>query len=141
MQVCHQVLYLFLVELVGEAGHHIASTQDALFHVLIGRSKAAGQILFLKELLQPGAFVAFGRIGRVAVYAVDVKDASALRLLLVQSQFSVGHLCWIFAATGQNRSEKNHQKNGRCSPQMTIMSGAQRFENPWGPYCGCFDAG
>jgi len=71
----------------------------------------------------------------MAVEAVNVEDLSPMGLLHVQSQFGIGHLSWIFSAAGQQPSHSHHQKNGRYSPQMTIMSVAKRFENPWGLCC------
>jgi hypothetical protein len=51
-------------------------------------------------------------------------------LLRIEPQLGVGHFGLIFAAAGQQTGHAHHQKNGRYSPQVTIMSVAQRFENP-----------
>jgi hypothetical protein len=54
--------------------------------------------------------------------AINVKDLASAGLLRIQSQFSIGHLGGIFAATGQQSGDCHHQKNGRYSTQVTIMS-------------------
>lgn len=81
------------------------------------------------------------RICGMAAETINVVDLSPLGLLRVQAQLSIGHFGLIFAAAGQQPGHCHHQKNGRYSAQVTIMSIAQRFENPWGPYCGKFHAG
>jgi hypothetical protein len=43
-------------------------------------------------------------------------------LLCIQSQFGISHLGGIFAAAGQQSGHCHHQKNGRYSAQVTIMS-------------------
>jgi hypothetical protein len=70
----------------------------------------------------------------MAAETINVVDLSPLGLLRIQPQIGIGHFGLIFAAAGQQTGHAHHQKNGRYSPQVTIMSVAQRFENPWGPY-------
>jgi hypothetical protein len=66
----------------------------------------------------------------MAAETINVIDLSPLGLLCIESQLGVGHFGLIFAAAGQQTGHAHHQKNGRYSPQVTIMSVAQRFENP-----------
>ena len=66
----------------------------------------------------------------MAAQAVNIEDLASLGLLRVQSQFSIGHLGGISAAAGQQTSHGHHQKNGRYSTQVTIMSVAWRFAKP-----------
>ena len=127
MQVRDHVLYLLPVKLVAEAWHHVAPLNNALPHVLIRRSKAAGEIFLLVEIFQPRAFIALGKICRVAVETVDVVNLASSRLLLIQSQFGIGHGCRVLAAARQQPGENRHQKNGRYQSQMTIMSCSAAF--------------
>lgn len=102
VQVRHQLLELLLIQLIGKTGHHIASAQDALLHMLVRRRETTGQIFFLVELLESWSFIAFGRICRMAVEAIDIENTASAGLLLIQPQLSVSHLRRIFAATGQS---------------------------------------
>ena len=122
MQVRHHFLQLLLVKLVSEWRHHASATNDALHHMFISRGKAAGQVRLLVELFQPWSFVPAGGIRRMAAEAVNVEDLASAGLLCIQSQFGIGHLGGIFAAAGQQSGHCHHQKNGRYSAQVTIMS-------------------
>jgi hypothetical protein len=77
----------------------------------------------------------------MAIDTVNIEDLASARLLGVQSQFGIGHLGGIFAATGQQSGHYRHQKNGRFSAQVTIMSVAWRFGNPWRQNCSQVHAG
>jgi hypothetical protein len=71
----------------------------------------------------------------MAVEAINIKDLASMGLFCIQSQFGIGHFGGIFAAAGQQSGHCYHQKNGRYSAQVTIMSVAWRFENPWRQNC------
>ena len=58
----------------------------------------------------------------MAIQAVNIENLASLGLLRIQSQFGIGHLGRIFAAAGQQSGHAHHQKNGRYSTQVTIMS-------------------
>lgn len=140
MQVCNQVREVLLVQLITEARHHAPAMYDALDYVFIRCGQAAGQVFFFVEIFKSRPFVASGRIGRMAAKAVNLINVPATRLLSVKAQFGIRHECLVFAAAGQQTGCKNHQKkNGRCLPQVAIMSCAQRFENPRGstPFSPC----
>jgi len=130
MQVRNHFLQLLLVKLPTEWRHHATAAYNALHYVLVSRDQSAGQIGLLVKLFQPRSFVPAGRIRRVAAKAVNVKDLASSGLFCIQSQFGIGHLGGIFAAAGQQSGHCHHQKNGRYSAQVTIMSVAWRFENP-----------
>ena len=129
MQVRHHLLQLLLIELAAEWRHHASAANNALHHVLIRRGQAAGQVGLLVQLFQSGTFVPAGRIRGMTVDAVNIEDPASAGLFCIQSQFGIGHLGGIFAATGQQSGHCHHQKNGRYSqkngrysPQVTIMS-------------------
>ena len=122
MQVRHQHLQFLLVKLVAEWGHHASATNNTLHHVFIGRGKAAGQVGLLVQLFQPWSFVPAGGIRGMAIETINIEDLASLGLLCIQSQFGIGHLGGIFAAAGQQSGDCHHQKNGRYSTQVTIMS-------------------
>jgi hypothetical protein len=63
----------------------------------------------------------------MAIDTVNIEDLASPGLLCIQPQFGIGHLGGIFAATGQQSGHCRHQKNGRYSTQVTIMSVAWRF--------------
>lgn len=138
MQVGQDVLDLVLINLVGESGHHAPPLDNTLDHVLVSGGEPAGKVVLLEKLFESRAFVAAGRIRRMAAETVNIVDASSPALLLIQPQFSICHLSGILAASRQQAGQNHHQKNGRYSLQMTIMSGAQRFENPWNLTHRCF---
>ena len=135
VQIRDDFLQFLLVELPAEWGHHASAANNALHHVLVSRGKTAGQVGFLVELFQPRSFVPAGGIRGMAVHAVDIEYFASAGLLCIQSQFSIGHLGGIFAAAGQQSGHCHHQKNGRYSAQVTIMSVAWRFENLWKQNC------
>ena len=124
MQIRQQILQLLLVELITESRHHASPMENTLHCVLICCRQPAGQVLLFKKLLQTRPFVAFGRIGRMAVHAVNIEDLAALGLLRIQSQLGITHFCGIFTAPGQQARSYHHQKNGRYLPQVSIMSRA-----------------
>ena len=66
----------------------------------------------------------------MAVGAIDFINATSVGLLCIQSQFIIGLQFGIFSATGEQHRKSCHYDDGRYSPQVTIMSGAQLFENP-----------
>ena len=122
MQVRHHLLQLLLVKLAAKWGHHASAANNTLHHVLVCGSKTAGQVGLLVQLFQSGAFVPAGGLCGMAIETVNIEDLASTGLLCVQSQFGIGHLGGIFAATGQQSCHCHHQKNGRYSPQVTIMS-------------------
>lgn len=122
MQIRHYFLQFLLIKLAAEWWHHASAANNALHHVFIGRGKAAGQVGLLVQLFQPWSLVSAGRIRRVAAKAINIEDLASAGLLGVQSQFGIGHLGGIFAAAGQQSGHCDHQKNGRYSAQVTIMS-------------------
>ncbi len=130
MKVGDEFAQLILIDLVPKARHHVSSANNALLHVLIVRGQAAGKIWLLKKVLQPRPFIAVRRIRWMASEAINIKNFAASCLLLVQPQFGVRHRRRGLAAAGQQRGKNCHHKNGRYQLQMTIMSGAQLFENP-----------
>lgn len=122
MQVRHHFLQFLLFKLVSEWWHHASPANNALHHVLVSRGEAAGQVGFLVQLFQPRPFVSAGRIRGMAIHAINIEDLASPGLLCVQPQFGIGHLGGIFAAAGQQSGHCHHQKNGRYSAQVTIMS-------------------
>jgi hypothetical protein len=135
MQVRNHFLQLLLIKLTAEWRHHASAANNALHYVIIGRGEATGQVGLLVEFFQPWSLVPAGRIRWVAAQAVNVKDLASSGLLCIQSEFSIGHLGGIFATARQQSGHYRHQKNGRYSTQVTIMSVAWRFENPWSQSC------
>ena len=141
MQVRDHFLQLRLIKLISKRWHHASAANNALHHVFIGGRKAAGQVRFLVKLFQSWSLVPAGGIRGMAIDTINIEDLASSGLLRVQSQFSIGHLGRIFSATGQQSGDYRHQKNGRCSTQVTIMSLAWRFENPWRQRCQTVHAG
>jgi hypothetical protein len=135
VQIRDDFLQLLLVKLAAERGHHASAADDALHYVVVSRCETAGQIRLLVKLFQPWSLVPAGRICVMAGNAINVEDFASTGLLYIQSQFGIGHFGWIFAATGQQSNHCHHQKNGRYSTQVTIMSLAWHFENPWKQNC------
>jgi len=134
MQIRDYFFQLLLIQLVSEWRHHASAAHNTLHYMFIGGSQAAGQVRLLVQLLEPWSFVPAGRIRVMTRDAVNIEDLSTVGLPGVQSQFSIGHLCGIFGAARQQTGQSHHQKNGRHSTQVTIMSVAWRFENPWRQY-------
>ena len=130
MQVRNYFLQLLLIKLATERWHHASAANNTLHHVFIICRKAAGKVRFLIKLFQPRPLVPAGRIRGMAAETVNIEDLAPSGLLRVQSQFSIGHLGGIFAATGQQSGDCHHQKNGRYSTQVTIMSVAWPFAKP-----------
>src|SRR6476646_8568376 len=122
VQVRHHFLQLLLIKLAAEWRHHASATNNALHHVFVSRGKAARQVRLLVELFQPWPLVPAGGIRGMAVQAINIKDLASAGLRRVQAQFSIAHLGGIFSATGQQSGDYRHQKNGRYSAQVTIMS-------------------
>lgn len=125
MQVRDQIGNLFFIQLIAKLRHHIATADNRLFHVFIGRGQTAGQIRFLVQLLQPWTFVPVRRISGMTKRAMNNEYATTARLLRSQTQLSIGHLLAVFLAAGEQSHEnqsKQSQGNGRCQAQVTIMS-------------------
>jgi len=130
VQVRNYFLQLLLIKLATERWHHASAANNALHYMFIIGSKAAGQVRLLVKLLQPWSFVSARGICGMAIDAVNIKNLASPGLLCIQPQFSIGHLGAIFAATGQQSGNCRHQKNGRYSTQVTIMSVAWPFAKP-----------
>ena len=62
--------------------------------------------------------------------AINLVDTAPMRLLGIQTQFSIGLLFRIFAATSQEQQKNSKRKDGRYSSQVTIMFCSGAFENP-----------
>lgn len=92
MQVRYQILKLLLIKLICKARHHVSPAHNCFFHVLVRWGQAAGEVLLFIKMLQSRPFISLGRISRVAVDAVNIKDLASLGLLLVESQFGICHL-------------------------------------------------
>lgn len=122
MQVGNHFLQLLLIKLAAERRHHASPANDALHYVLVSRGKTARQVGFLIQLFQPWSFVPARGIRRVAIDTINIEDLASAGLLCIQSQFGIGHFGWVFPAAGQQSGHCHHQKNGRYSAQVTIMS-------------------
>ena len=93
--------------------------------MLIRRRQATRQVGLVVQILQTRAFIPMRRVSGMAKCAVDVEQPPAARLLRAQSQLGIGHFRPVLLAAGleaQRRENDQGQKDGRCSPQMTIMS-------------------
>src|SRR5215468_6270047 len=101
-----------------------------MLHKTIVSKQPAGQVLLLVEPYHTGPLKAFGCVRAMAVSAIDFINATSVGLLCIQSQFIIGLQFGIFSATGEQHRKSRQYEDGRYSPQVTIMSGAQLFENP-----------
>jgi len=121
MQIRHQVIELLLTERVAETGHHVAAADDRLFHKLVIRDQAAGQVRLLKQPFQAGPPRCLGAVRAMTNGAVEFVQATSLRLLRSQTQFSIRLQLWILSAPAQEGRENESCEDGRFSLQVTIM--------------------
>jgi hypothetical protein len=118
MQIRHQVIELLLTERAAETGHHVAAANDRLFHKLVIRNQAAGQVRFLEQPFQAGPLGCFGTVRAVANGAVKFVQATSLCLLRSQTQFSISLQLWILSAPAQQRRENHGSEDERFSLQV-----------------------
>jgi hypothetical protein len=127
VQIRNYFLQLLLIKLPSKRRHHAAATNNALHHVFIIDGEAAGEVGLLIELFQPWSLVPAGGIRGMAIDTINIEDLASSGLLCIESQFNIGHLGGIFSAAGQQSGDYRHQKNGRYSTQVTIMSVSVAF--------------
>jgi hypothetical protein len=121
MQIRHQVIELLLTERAAETGHHVAAADDRLFHKLVVRDQAAGQVRFLEQPFQAGALGCLGAVRAMTNGAVKFVQATSLCLFRSQTQFRISLQLWILSAPGQQGRENESCEDGRLSLQVTIM--------------------
>ena len=113
MQVCEEIVDLFVGEHVAEAVHFVSPhANDVPGAVIICRHTARLEVLLLEHASQAGPLPLSRRIRRVAAIAILIVNMPPRGLLRAQSQFCIASAPLDFTSAAQSKQERG----GPCQP-------------------------